>query len=191
MADKHTVYVTEPDVIDMQALARLLLEPDYVLQAGAVTFESADPEAVKTLVIRSETIIRDDIKQYFPAVQSVVRIGTGLDNVDLAYCSAAGIHVFNAPGANADAVAEYVVAVVLAARRRLHLLSESDVQSWNRFKFSGHGIGGRSVGIIGYGNIGRLLHQKLQGLGCRRFMIYDPYVSEEQATAAGVELVPL
>ncbi len=191
MAAGQNLYVTEPDVIDLDALAGLLPADGYSIIPGQDDWADDFKSDADTLIIRSATNVTSTISHNFPKLQAIVRIGTGLDNVDLDYCKSAGIKVYNAPGANADAVAEYVVSVVLCARRKLHLINKSDILSWNRFKFSGHGLTGRTVGIIGYGNIGRLLHKKLQGLGCAEFLVYDPYVSESQAAAAGVHLMKL
>jgi (S)-sulfolactate dehydrogenase len=123
-----------------------------------------------------------------PNLRHAVRVGTGLDNVDRVFCQQAGIAVYNAPGANADAVAEYVLTVALMALRNVHLIEQADIQTWNRFKFAGHGIAGRRVGIVGFGHIGKLLYQKLHGLGCRNFLLHDPYVHEAPADAT---LIPL
>lgn len=184
-------YVTEPEVIDLQQLRQLLPESSYSITAGKLELEESFKSGAQVLIIRSATNVTEEFVDHFPNLKAVVRIGTGLDNVDTDFCKTKGISVYNAPGANADAVAEYVTAIILYVRRKLHLLTKEDIQSWNRFKFTGQGLSGRTVGIIGYGNIGRLLHKKLQGLGCSSFLVYDPYLTEETAQKNNVDLVSL
>ena len=172
----QVIYVTEPEVIDLQAV-RQLLPAEYELVAGKTDFSSA-PADCSTLLIRSATTIDSSIKQHFPELKSVIRIGTGVDNIDMEFCKQAGVEVFTAAGANADAVSDYVVGMMLFALRRLQTLTPEDVKTWNRFKFTGHSMSAQTIGIIGFGHIGRLVHQKLQGFGCQ-FFAYDPLVKKE------------
>ncbi len=187
----YEAYVSEPDNIDIKRLIDLLPASIYMITAGTSTFKAGFTSTAEVLVIRSGTKVAKDIKQYFPGLESIIRVGTGLDNIDIEYCNAASIRVYNAPGANADAVAEYVVAAILFASRRLYLLNDKDVLAWNRRTFVGHGLGGRTIGIIGYGNIGRLLHQKLRALSCDIFMIYDPYQQDTVTDDPAVRFVEI
>jgi phosphoglycerate dehydrogenase-like enzyme len=168
------IYVTEPDVIDIQEVTRLLPD-DYHIVPGNTEFSGELPQDCTALIIRSETHITPSIKDFFPNLTDILRIGTGVDAIDLDYCNREHIAVYNAPGANADAVSDYVVCMMLVALRKVHTLTQQDVDTWNRFKFTGHSMSGQSVGIIGFGNIGRQIHKKLQGFGCNLFA-YDPFV---------------
>lgn len=175
---KETIYVTEPDVINMQMVSDMLPEK-YELFAGNVAFSGEIPGHCTTVLIRSATTIDSFIKTIFPSLTKIIRIGTGVDNIDMAFCKRAGIRVYNAPGANADAVSDYVVCMMLVALRKVFALDPEDVASWNRFKFTGNSMSAQSVGIIGFGNIGRLVHKKLRGFGCKNFYVYDPFVRKE------------
>lgn len=191
---KYSIYITEPNAISselVKAALELQADIDYSLILGSTDFSVGDCANCDTVLIRSATQIEASIAGKMPKLKHVVRVGTGLDNVDLAYCNQAGIRVYNAPGANADAVAEYVVTVSLAVLRKLHLLYRSDIVDWNRFKFNGRSITGQTIGIVGFGNIGKLLYQKLLGLGCSRFLIYDPYVTTAPDGTRLVELAEL
>lgn len=172
------IYVTEPDVIDLDVVREVMGSADYGLVAGSTDFTAGDASICDTVLIRSATHVDATTKEKMPNLQHVVRVGVGLDNVDLDFCEQNNIAVYNAPGANADAVAEYAVAVILLSLRKMHLLERSDLETWNRFKFSGQSIATRTVGIIGFGHIGQLLQQKLQALGCKDFLLYDPYVTD-------------
>lgn len=175
---KETIYVTEPDVINLRVVRDILPEK-YELFAGNVAFSGGIPEHCTTLLIRSATTIDSHIKTAFPNLDSIIRVGAGVDNIDTAFCEQEGIRVYNAPEANADAVSDYVVCMMLVALRKIFALNPDDIMSWNRFKFTGSSISAQSVGIIGFGNVGRLVHKKLQGFGCKDFYIYDPFVRKE------------
>lgn len=173
-----SVYVTEPEAIDLKIAASAFGDAPHTLVAGSADFSVGEPGACNTVLIRSGTRIDDSILASMPALKHVVRVGVGLDNVDTTFCQAHDIAVYNAPGANADAVAEYAVTVILLALRKLHLMTPQDQAAWNRFKFTGHSITGRTVGIVGFGHIGKLLFAKLRALGCQNFIVYDPFVAD-------------
>jgi phosphoglycerate dehydrogenase-like enzyme len=172
------LYVAEPAVIDIDKIRELLNDTDYEIIAGDASFSNADIRAYDTLIIRSQTLVDDHIKNHFPSLQNIVRIGTGLDNVDVDFCTVSDIKVFNAAGANADAVSDYTITMLLFVLRKLHLLQEQDVREWNRFKFVGDSMTDQTVGIIGFGNIGKGVYRKLRALGCTKFFAYDPYAPE-------------
>jgi phosphoglycerate dehydrogenase-like enzyme len=173
-----TIYITEPSLIDPQKVKSALSE-DYEVLPGDASFSGNIPEDCTALIIRSATTITPSIKEHFPHLTDIMRVGVGVDNIDMDFCNKEHIAVYNAPGANADAVSEYIVCMMLVALRRVHALTQEDVVSWNRFKFVGHSMSGRTIGIIGFGHIGRLIHQKLQGFGCKEFFAYDPFLKKE------------
>lgn len=177
------IYVTEPDRIDQDELVGAFGGTQIELFQGSPSFAGNTERDFDTIVIRSETIVNKDIKQLFPKLRNVVRIGTGLDNVDLDYCKQANINVYNAAGANADAVSEYIVAIILYILRKLNTLTEKDLVEWNRFKFIGHSMTDQTIGLIGFGNIGRLLYEKLSGFRYKGFLVYDPYINAQNIPA--------
>lgn len=175
---KEYIYVTEPGVINVDII-KSLLPLGYDIMKGTVTFKGKIPPDCSTLIIRSETTINGSVKEKFPRLTHIIRIGTGVDNIDIDYCNKEGISVYNAPGANADAVSDYVIAMMFVALRKINLLTNGDVESWNRFKFTGHSMSSRSIGIIGFGNIGKQIFAKLRGFNCKKFSVYDPFVKAE------------
>lgn len=184
------LYVTEPNMISIDELRQLV--PDKcTITAGQTDFAAGFSSDAEALIVRSATTVTPEFLSHFPQVKAVVRVGTGLDNVDVEYCKAHDIHVYNAPGANADAVAEYVTAMILHANRRLHRLTSARVAAWQRKDFMGVTVADQTVGIVGFGNIGKLLRAKLAGLGCSEFLAYDPYLTEEQVEQAGARKVDL
>lgn len=176
---RRKIYVTEPGMIDM-SLARKILEGEgYELVEGSIDFEPEPVTDCDTLLIRSETHVTADILSKFPNLKHVIRVGVGLDNVDTEFCKSHNIKVHNAPGANSDAVAEYVTTMVLSVLRHTTALSPTDALSWNRMKFMGRSVSSQAVGIVGFGHIGRLLQQKMKGLGCQEFIVFDPYLPQD------------
>lgn len=182
------VYVTEPEAINLEIVRKAFGATSHMLVAGNTDFSVGEPANCDTILIRSASRIDASVRQHLPHLRHIVRVGTGLDNIDLTFCNQADIAVYNAPGANAEAVAEYAVTVSLLALRRLHRLTRADVEHWNRFAFTGRSIATRSVGIVGFGHIGRLVYHKLRALGCSSFLLHDPFATEAPADA---RLAPL
>ena len=118
-----------------------------------------------------------------PALRVVARYGVGVDAVDLAAAAERAVLVTNTPGANSDAVADHALALLLAVLRGVahgdRMVRRGD---WSVRR--GHELGPLTVGIVGYGRIGRGLARRLSGFGSR-LLVHDPYVSEEDVQAAG------
>ena len=119
----------------------------------------------------------------------IARYGVGVDNVDLAAAAARGIVVTNTPGANARAVAELTVALLLLlARPVLRAAAETRHGGWPRLP--GLSLAGKTVGLVGFGAIGQQVARLLSGFECR-LLAYDPLLSPATAGALGVQAVSL
>ena len=119
----------------------------------------------------------------------MVRFGVGFDKVDLKAASRNGIAIARTTGANTTAVAEMALTLMLTCRRRMNLY-QARTRAGEWVEDIGNELIGSTVGIIGYGNIGRRLAKLLKGFDCR-ILAYDPFPNEEAAKADGVELVAL
>ena len=119
----------------------------------------------------------------------MVRFGVGFVKVDLKAASRNGIAIARTTGANTTAVAEMALTLMLTCRRRMNLY-QARTRAGEWVKDIGNELIGSTVGIIGYGNIGRRLAKLLKGFDCR-ILAYDPFPNEEAAKADGVELVAL
>lgn len=181
------VYVTEPAAINIEQLRALLPGSEYDVTSGSPQLSDDFSSPAHSLFIRSGTEADAAFLEHFPQLHAVVRVGVGLDNVDIDFCKQHGIAVYNAPGANADAVAEYVTAMILYVRRKLYELDDQAVKNWDRFRFMGTSMSEQTVGIVGFGNIGRRLQAKLAGLGCTQFLAYDPYLTDDVIEQAGAK----
>jgi D-3-phosphoglycerate dehydrogenase / 2-oxoglutarate reductase len=122
-------------------------------------------------------------------LKAVMKHGVGVDNIDIPACTARGLPVANTPGANADAVAELAVGMMLSLARNIPAGHQSVVTGgWDRKV--GSQIGGKTLGIVGLGNIGRSLARMARGMGMT-VIATDPYADKAFAADNGIELVDL
>ena len=136
----------------------------------------ANPDT-EALIIRSEKVT-PEIMDVLPSLKLVVRAGAGYDNVDIKYARRKNIDVMNTPGANSNAVAEEVIAMILAAYRKL---IPADISTragkWEKKSFMGREFTGKTLGIIGLGHIGRLLAKRASGFDVT-ILGFDPVISK-------------
>lgn len=185
--NKQVVYITEPEEINLKVLSGL--SGKYDLVNGDTKLDRNYLRDCENILIRTYTRVDEKTFERMPNIKNVMRVGVGLDNVDLEECKKRNVRVFNSAGSNSNAVSEYVVASILFAKRNMYQLTTNDLKTWNRFKFMGSEIKGKTVGLIGFGNIARLVYKKLKAFDCERFYVYDPYVKEESITDDQVVLV--
>ena len=156
------------------------------------------PEALKEiigvydgLVIRSATKVTADILEAAKNLKVVGRAGIGLDNVDISAASAKGVVVMNAPDGNAVTTAEHAISMLLALSRNIPQATGSmKAGKWEKKKFMGREVTGKTLGIIGIGRIGSIAASRAQGLKMKT-IAYDPHMPKEMAERIGVELVSL
>ncbi|MBN1101874.1 MAG: phosphoglycerate dehydrogenase [Deltaproteobacteria bacterium] len=118
----------------------------------------------------------------------IARYGVGVDRVDIPAATARGVVVTNTPGANSVAVAELTIALMLALSRDLcHADALTRRGGWPRY--TGVGLRGKTIGLVGFGSIGREVAARLKGFGCR-ILVSDPCVGPECSESFGVLLVP-
>ncbi len=142
------------------------------------------------LIVRSENVTAAII-DLLPQLRVVIRAGAGYNTIDTKYARKKGVDVMNTPGANANGVAEEVVALMLADARRLVPADAScRAGKWEKTAFMGTELAEKTVGIVGLGNIGRLVAKRLAGFDCR-MLGFDPVIARERADAMNVELVDL
>jgi D-3-phosphoglycerate dehydrogenase len=143
------------------------------------------------LVVRSATKVTAEVIEAAPALEVVGRAGVGLDNVDVEAATRRGVVCMNTPGGNTIAAAEHTMALLLAMARKLpqahaHLKGGK----WERERFLGTEVYGKTLGVVGLGRIGAEVARRAQGFAMT-VIAYDPYLGEEVARRLGVELVDL
>ncbi|GHH09772.1 phosphoglycerate dehydrogenase [Streptomyces lanatus] len=184
-------------LITTPTFARHSARPWQILdEAGAGPFRPRADAALPTaellthaagadaLIVGMDTITAE-VLDAAPRLKVIAKHGVGVDTIDVAAAHARGIPVVCAPGSNSRAVAEYSFGLLLSAARSL-TASHSAVESGGWPKFFGPELHGRTLGIIGFGRIGRLLAGYAQAFGMR-VLAHDPYVTDDDVRARGAE----
>ena len=160
----------------------VIQNPDAPLTELAAA--NADAQAI---IVRSEKVL-PEVMDMLPDLKLVVRAGAGFDNIDTKYARRKNIDVMNTPGANSNSVAEEVVAMALAAYRKLVFADNTTrAGQWEKKSCMGRELTGKTVGILGLGNIGKLLAKRLSGFECK-ILAFDPMVSQDLADKLGITL---
>ena len=129
------------------------------------------------MVVRSRTKVRQPLIDVCPNLKVIVRGGVGLDTIDYEYARSKGIAVINTPLASSASVAELAIGYMFALARSLYKATSSmKAEKWDKKSFEGDEINGKTLGIIGYGNIGRETAKRALALGMK-VIAYDPYVN--------------
>jgi D-3-phosphoglycerate dehydrogenase len=143
------------------------------------------------LVVRSATKVTRELLEAGRELRVVGRAGVGLDNVDVAAATDRGIMVVNAPESNVISAAEHTFALLLAQARNVPQAHAALVAgSWERARWEGVELYGKTLGVVGLGRVGALVATRAQAFGMR-IVAHDPYAAPERARQLGVELLPL
>jgi D-3-phosphoglycerate dehydrogenase len=175
---------TEKECIEQMRAAGLTVDTNFEIT----------PEDLMTVlpaydvaVVRSRTKIRQPLIDVCPNLKLIVRGGVGLDTIDVEYARGKGITVKNTPLASSDSVAELAIGYMFMLARSLYKASATmKAEKWEKKAFEGDEIGGKTLGLIGVGNIGKAVIKRAVALGMT-VVAYDPYVKE----VAGATLVSL
>jgi D-3-phosphoglycerate dehydrogenase / 2-oxoglutarate reductase len=171
----------------------LLREPDWVV----VTHDQLDGglakhlESADALIVRSAVQVTSDLLAKAPRLRVIGRAGVGVDNIDLEPATRQGIAVMNTPGANAVAVAEHTLAMMLAMARHLCRANElTHAGKWEKKSLQGTELRGKSLGIVGLGRIGMEVARRARGFGMT-VIGHDPFVSMAVAKEQGIRMAAL
>ena len=156
------------------------------LDAGTLLERIADCDG---LAIRSATKVAAEVLAAAKQLRVVGRAGIGVDNVDVPAATANGVVVMNTPFGNSVTTAEHAVAMMMALARRIPQADASTRSGkWEKSRFMGVELAGKTLGLIGCGNIGSIVADRAQGLKMR-VIAYDPYMSGERAAELALEKV--
>ena len=158
------------------------LTPDALLEA------LSDCDA---LIVRSETKVTAELMDAAKKLRVIGRAGVGVDNIDVAAATARGIVVMNAPDGNTITTAEHTIALLIALARNVPQ-SNSSLKSgkWERKRFIGAELQGKTLGIVGLGRIGRAVAARARGFGMK-IVAHDPFIAPDQARDLEIEVAPL
>ena len=163
-------------------------EPDLGKDKDRLAEVIGDYDAI---AIRSATKLTEKIIARADNLKAIGRAGIGVDNVDIKAATAKGIIVMNTPFGNSITTAEHAVSLMLALARQIPA-ADTSTQSgkWEKSRFMGVEITAKTLGVIGAGNIGKIVIERAQGLKMR-VIAYDPFLSHDKAASIGVEKVEL
>ena len=188
----HRVLVT--DKLAEEGLALLRAEPDIELVVD--TSLAKDPAALRRaladadgIIIRSGTRLTAEVLEGQSRLKAIARAGVGVDNIDVPAASHQGIVVMNTPGGNTISTAEHTLAMMLALSRNIAPADASlKAGRWDRTKFTGTQLEGKSIGIIGLGRVGQAVAQRARGFEMT-VLGFDPFLTAEKALELGIESV--
>lgn len=181
LLDKNHPLITE------QLLAKnCILEEDFTSSYDEVCGKIENYEGV---IIRSRIPLDKNFLEKAKNLKFIARVGAGMENIDIPAAEKLGILLINSPEGNRDSVAEHVVGMLLILMNRLFIASQEVKKGiWLREENRGDELLGKTVGLIGYGNMGKATAKRLSGFGCK-VIFYDilPDLSDEYATQVSLE----
>jgi D-3-phosphoglycerate dehydrogenase / 2-oxoglutarate reductase len=143
------------------------------------------------LIVRSETKVTADLLASVNSLRVIGRAGVGVDNIDVPAATIRGIVVMNAPDGNTITTAEHTIALLISLARSIPQANSSlKAGRWERKKFIGVELQGKTLGIVGLGRIGRVVASRARAMGMM-IVAYDPFIAPEQARDLEIELAPL
>jgi D-3-phosphoglycerate dehydrogenase len=143
------------------------------------------------LAVRSATKVTRDLIEAAADLKVIGRAGIGVDNIDVAAATQRGIVVMNTPYGNSITAAEHAIAMLFALARQIPAADRStQAGKWEKARFMGVELTGKTLGVIGCGNVGAIVAERAQGLRMR-VVAYDPFLSAERAVDLGVEKIDL
>lgn len=143
------------------------------------------------LIVRSATQVTEEVLAAGPGLKIVGRAGIGLDNVDVESATQAGVLVANAPFANATSAAEHTMGLMLAMARNIPAANAALFEGrWERSKWGGVELDAKTLGVVGFGRIGRLVADRARAFGMH-VIAYDPYLAVRDIADAGATKVEL
>jgi len=155
-----------------------------------------DPAALRAalaeadgIVVRSGTQLSAQVLEGQPRLKAIARAGAGVDNIDVPTATRQGIVVMNTPGGNTVSTAEHTMALMLALSRNVAPACESlKAGRWDRAKYTGTQLEGKTLGIVGLGRVGLAVAQRAQGFAMN-VVGFDPFLAAERAAELGIEAV--
>ncbi len=189
-----TLRVVIADKLGDAGIALLASSPEIhvVNLAGKSHDELVQALATATaLIVRSETKVTAAMIDGAPELKVVARAGIGVDTIDVAAATRRGIAVMNAPGANTVSAAEHAIALLLSLLRHIPEAAETMRQGgWDRKRFEGSELRGKTLGVVGLGRIGGYVARVAHAFGMT-IVAYDPFVTPQRAAELQARLVPI
>jgi D-3-phosphoglycerate dehydrogenase len=170
------------DAGQIQVDERVGMKPDELVKAVG---------EYDALAVRSASTVTAEVVAAAHKLRVIGRAGIGVDNIDVDACTKRGIAVMNTPGGNNVTTAEHAISMLLSLARAIPQATASmKAGKWEKSKFTGSELSNKTLGIVGIGNIGKLVAERALGLKMK-VIAYDPFITEQKAREMGIELVTL
>jgi (S)-sulfolactate dehydrogenase len=183
-----TEFMDEAAVAALSARYKVHHDPELFGKPDELAKLVAD---IPALIVRNQTQVRGDVLAAAKKLKVVGRLGVGLDNIDMDVCSARGIKIFPATGANSLSVVEYVICSAMVLLRGAYFANAAMIAGeFPKTKLIGREIAGKRMGLVGFGAIARDAAQHAKALGMT-VAAYDPYVSADAPVWQGIEKLEL
>ena len=141
------------------------------------------------IIVRSRTKVTREIIEASTKLKIIARAGVGVDNVDVQAATERGVMVINAPESTSITVAEHTMGLILALSRKIAIADSSVKEGkWEKSRFMGIELNGKTLGVIGMGRIGSQVVTRSKAFGMET-IVYDPYITEKTALELGVKVV--
>ncbi len=190
MSKKYKVLVS--DKISQKAIETLQknnIAFDYIPDCGTSNSLIEVIEPYAGLIIRSASKVSKEVIVRGKNLKVIGRAGIGVDNIDIKTASSKGIVVMNTPHGNAITTAEHTLAMIFAASRQISAADQSTQKGkWEKSRFMGQELTGKTLGLVGVGNIGSIVADRALGLKLK-VKAYDPFLTDERVKRLGIERV--
>jgi len=175
-----------PLITDQLLAKNFTLEEDFTSTYDEVCEKIENYDGI---IIRSRIPLDQNFLEKAKNLKFIARVGAGMENIDIPAAEKLGIQLINSPEGNRDSVAEHVTGMLLVIMNRLFIASQEVKNGiWKREENRGDELLGKTVGLIGYGNMGKATAKRLSGFGCK-VIFHDilPGLSDEYATQVSLE----
>ncbi|SVA43475.1 uncharacterized protein METZ01_LOCUS96329 [marine metagenome] len=181
-----TEFMDQSALDELKSIFEVTFDPNLWRDKMSILKFSKDTEGI---IIRNKTTLSKEILSEFSKLKFIGRLGVGLDNIDMDYCSEKKIKVQPASGLNADSVAEYVIQAALSLLKKIPILHQKTIKgSWPRNSFTLNEIQGKTFGFIGFGEIAKKVFKRLEPFGVH-CVAHDPYIDKNNVAEFKIELI--
>jgi len=178
--------INQKGIEELEEVAEVIARTDITPEELVEDIKDFD-----AIVVRSRTKVTREVIEAAPSLKIIARAGVGVDNVDVEAATERGIMVVNAPESTSITVAEHTMGLVLSMSRKIAIADKSVKEGkWEKSRFMGMELNGKTLGIVGMGRIGSQVVIRAKAFGMD-IMVYDPYITPEAAAELGVEVVDL
>ncbi|TLS35624.1 phosphoglycerate dehydrogenase [Pseudalkalibacillus caeni] len=182
-------HVLVSDPISEEGLLPLINHDSVTCDQMPIEAAEQSLELYDALLIRSGTKVTDNLLKKMPNLKIIARAGVGVDNIDIEAATRRGVIVINAPDGNTISTAEHTIAMIASLVRNIPQATRSVKDGiWDRSRFTGMELNGKTLGIIGMGRIGTEISKRAKAFGIK-VNVYDPYLTKERGEKLGVASV--